>query len=47
MDGKLFRFEVQAFDQGGLVGEGEHTRAVVGTERLRGGARARNGRSTG
>ena len=47
MDGKLFRFKVQAFDQGGLVGEGEHTRAIVGTDRLVGGALARNGRSSG
>jgi predicted thioesterase len=43
-EGKLYRFKVQAFDAGGLVGEGEHTRAIVGTERLLDGARARNGR---
>jgi predicted thioesterase len=44
-EGKLYRFKVQAFDQGGLVGEGEHTRAIVGAERLLGGALARNART--
>jgi fluoroacetyl-CoA thioesterase len=34
MEGKLYRFKVEAFDPGGLIGEGEHTRAIVGTERL-------------
>jgi predicted thioesterase len=43
-EGKLYRFNVKAFDQGGLVGEGEHTRAIVTTERLLGGALARNSR---
>jgi predicted thioesterase len=43
-DGKLHRFKVEAFDQGGLIGEGEHTRAIIGTERLVNGALARNGR---
>jgi len=42
MEGKLHRFKVQAFDRGGLVGEGEHTRAIIGTERLIAGALARN-----
>lgn len=42
MDGKLHRFKVQAFDRGGLIGEGEHTRAVIGDERLVDGAIARN-----
>ena len=42
MEGKLYRFSVQAFDRGGLIGEGAHTRAVVGTERLVKGAIARN-----
>ena len=42
MDGKLFRFAVQAHDAGGLIGEGEHTRAVVSTERLMSGAFKRN-----
>jgi predicted thioesterase len=43
MEGKLYRFDVKAFDRGGLIGEGAHTRAVVTTERLLRGARARNG----
>jgi len=43
MDGKLFRFDVKAFDRGGLIGEGTHTRAVVTTERLLRGAASRNG----
>lgn len=42
MEGKLYRFRVQAFDAGGLIGEGQHTRAIVTTERLVGGARSRN-----
>ena len=41
MEGKLYRFKVQAFDPGGLIGEGEHTRAIVATERLLGGAASR------
>lgn len=41
MEGKLYRFKVEAFDPGGLIGEGEHTRAIVGTERLVSGAAAR------
>jgi predicted thioesterase len=42
MDGKLHRFKVQAFDRAGLVGEGEHTRAIVGADRLVQGAISRN-----
>ena len=42
-DGKLWRFRVEAFDDAGLIGEGEHTRAVVTTARLLAGA-ARPGR---
>jgi predicted thioesterase len=42
MEGKLYRFKVEAFDAGGLIGEGEHTRAIVGTERLLAGALSRN-----
>ena len=38
MQGKLYLFRVHAYDQGGLIGEGEHTRAVVTTERLMQGA---------
>lgn len=42
MEGKLHLFRVQAFDRGGLIGEGAHTRAVVGAQRLVRGAIARN-----
>lgn len=38
MRGKLYCFRVHTYDQGGLIGEGEHTRAVVRTERLLNGA---------
>jgi fluoroacetyl-CoA thioesterase len=41
MQGKLYLFRVHAYDQGGLIGEGEHTRAVVTTERLMNGAAMR------
>jgi predicted thioesterase len=37
-EGRLSRFKVEAFDEAGLIGDGEHTRAVVATERLLAGA---------
>lgn len=40
-DGKLFRFKVEAFDEAGPIGDGEHTRAIVTTERLLAGAARR------
>ena len=40
-EGKLFRFKVEAEDEGGSVGNGEHTRAIVLTERLVAGAERR------
>ena len=43
LEGKLYRFRVEAFDPGGLIGEGEHTRAIVGIERLIQGASRRAG----
>lgn len=43
MAGKLYRFRIEAFDAGGLIGEGEHTRAIVLTNRLLEGACRRNG----
>lgn len=43
MEGKLFRFKVAAFDEAGLIGEGEHLRAVVLEERLLQGAERRRG----
>lgn len=41
MEGKLYKFRIEAFDPGGKIGEGEHTRAIVKTERLIQGARSR------
>jgi len=41
MEGKLFKFKVEAFDPAGKIGEGEHTRAVIDAERLLSGARKR------
>jgi predicted thioesterase len=40
-EGKLHRFKVEAFDEVGPIGEGEHTRAVISTERLLAGAARR------
>ena len=33
-EGKLYTFTIEAFDAGGKVGEGDHTRAIISTERL-------------
>jgi len=41
LEGKLHRFKVEAFDDAGSIGSGEHVRAIVGTERLVAGARRR------
>jgi fluoroacetyl-CoA thioesterase len=40
-EGKLFRFRVEAFDEAGPIGAGEHTRAIVKTSRLLAGAEKR------
>lgn len=40
-EGRLSRFRVEAFDESGSIGDGEHTRAVVATERLIAGAEKR------
>lgn len=40
-EGKLYRFRVEAFDEAGSIGEGEHVRAIVATERLVAGAARR------
>jgi predicted thioesterase len=40
-EGKRFRFNVEAFDEAGLIGEGEHSRAIITTERLLAGAAKR------
>ena len=44
MNGRLHHFRVHAFDETGLVGSAEHTRAVVVPKRLLAGARRRAGR---
>lgn len=41
LDGKLHRFKLEAFDPAGSIGEGDHSRAIVGVERLLEGARRR------
>jgi predicted thioesterase len=41
MEGKLFRFSIEAFDEAGSIGEAEHTRAIIATERLLAGAAKR------
>jgi fluoroacetyl-CoA thioesterase len=41
-EGKLYRFKVEAFDDAGAISEGEHTRAIVATERLLAGAARRS-----
>jgi predicted thioesterase len=43
-EGRLMHFNVQAFDEAGLIGEGEHTRAIVDTARLLSGAEKRRGK---
>jgi len=40
-EGKLYRFKLEAFDDAGPIGGGEHTRAIVSTERLLAGAAKR------
>lgn len=40
-EGKLYRFKLEAFDDAGSIGGGEHTRAIVSTERLLAGAAKR------
>lgn len=34
VDGRRLRFEVKAWDEAGIIGEGEHTRFVVDRERF-------------
>lgn len=41
MDGRLFLFDVVAFDDAGEIGRGTHRRAIVTTERLLAGAEKR------
>jgi fluoroacetyl-CoA thioesterase len=40
-EGKLMHFRVEAFDEAGAIGEGEHARAIVDTQRLLSGAERR------
>ncbi len=44
-EGQLHRFRIEAFDEAGAIGAGDHTRAIVNTDRLLKGAarRARPG----
>ena len=41
MEGKLYKFKVEAFDPAGKIGDGEHTRAIIDAERLVTGAQKR------
>ena len=41
MEGKFYRFEVEAFDPGGPIGSAVHDRAIISMERLLLGARKR------
>jgi fluoroacetyl-CoA thioesterase len=41
MEGKLYRFRIEAHDAGGMIGDGEHTRAIIDCERLEQGAAKR------
>lgn len=41
MKDKLYEFEVKAIDNGGLIGKGTHTRAIISEERLINGANKR------
>ena len=41
MEGKLYKFSVEASDTGGLIGRGEHTRAIIETDRLIAGAKSK------
>jgi predicted thioesterase len=40
-EGKLVHFRVEAFDEAGAIGQGEHARAIVDTQRLLSGAERR------
>ena len=41
MEGKLYKFDVEIHDAGGIAGKGTHTRAIIKTERLLEGAKKR------
>ena len=40
-EGRLHRFQIEAFDEAGSIGDASHTRAVISTERLLKGAEHR------
>jgi len=44
MEGKLYKFEIEAKDSGGVVGTCIHTRAIVTEDRLMSGANKRVGK---
>lgn len=44
MEGKLYKFEIEVVDSGGVIGIGVHTRAIVSNERLISGAKKRVGK---
>jgi fluoroacetyl-CoA thioesterase len=44
IEGKLYHFTVEAFDEAGKIGEGEHSRAIVDKNRLIDGAKKRTGK---
>ncbi len=44
MEGKLYKFEIEAKDTGGLIGTCIHTRAIITEDRLMSGANKRIGR---
>lgn len=44
-EGRFYRFRVEAFDEAGPIGEGEHTRAIISPERLLAGAARRTARA--
>jgi fluoroacetyl-CoA thioesterase len=43
MEGKLYRFDVEAFDEAGPIGRAVHDRAIVDVQRLVAGAEKRRG----
>ncbi len=43
MERKVYRFRIEAFDEAGAIGEADHTRAIISTERLLAGAEKRKG----
>lgn len=44
MEGKLYKFEIEVIDSGGICGKGTHTRAIINKERLINGTKKRVGK---